>query len=301
MTWISFLRPGQLLFSLLLASLIAGLNAHPAVAADEGQPGTAVTTVAQPVPFDLGSAGEPLGSFRLTRIDRVIEVQQFAPQAEGGQFRTNVPECEADLRLSTIFAPSPYAVVTRIAETSIVSQVVLARRPPREEGGEDRQTLEMFGGTLEVSDSFCPRNVQRSEQPDVFIVQGRTTVSGTELLYDNASGLANLSGPVDLQRSGQDGQSPITATSERLVFNVDTDMSTLEGTVEVISDKRTSHSDTLELNEADGVAVLHGSPARSTEGSNVLEGSTLLYYLDSDDVVVVGGVTGTLEIDLTSP
>lgn len=279
MTWISFLRPAGLLLALLLLTAASDLA----------------------VPFDLDSAAEPLGSFRLTRNDRIIEVQQFAPQAEGGQFRTNVPDCEPDLRLSTVFAPSPYAVVTRIADTSIVSQVVLARRPPREEGGEDRQTLEMFGGTLEMSENFCPQNVERSGQPDVFIVQGRTTVSGTDLLYDNATGLANLSGPVDLQRTGEDGQPPITATSQRLVFNVDTDLSTLEGDVEVISDKRTSHADTLELNEAEGVAVLHGNPARSTEGANVLEGSTLLYFLDSDDVVVVGGVTGTLELDLDSP
>ena len=41
-----------------------------------------------------------------------------------------------------------------------------------------------------------------------------------------------------------------------------------------------------------------GSPARSVKGNDVLEGSTLLYYLDSDDVVVIGNVSGELEFDL---
>ena len=82
-----------------------------------------------PLQFDPAVAGDPRGSFRLTREERVIEVQQFAPQADGGEFRTNVPNCEEGLRLSTVYAPEPYGVVTRVADTSIVSQVVLARRP----------------------------------------------------------------------------------------------------------------------------------------------------------------------------
>jgi lipopolysaccharide export system protein LptA len=291
--WIRLLTAG----ALLLALLAAPAAAQPPPAPAE----TPETPAAEPVvPFDLGPAGEPLGSFRLTRNDRVIDVQQYAPQAEGGQFRTNVPDCEPGLRLSTVFAPAPWAVVTRIAETSIVSQVVLARRPPREEGGEERETLEMFGGNLEMSEAFCPENVQRSGEADVFIVQGRTTVQGLSLFYDNATGLANLAGPVNLQRTAEDGAA-IVASSENLVFNVDTEMSTLQGDVQVISDKRTSQADTLELNEQEGLATLRGTPARSTEGENVLQGDTLLYYLDTDDVVVVGGVTGTLELDLDTP
>jgi lipopolysaccharide export system protein LptA len=284
-TWI---RP------LWLAGLLAVLLPGPQAAAAETPPAAAG-------PFNLEEAGEPLGSFRLTRNDRIIDVQQYAPQAEGGQFRTNVPDCEPGLRLSTVFAPAPWAVVTRIAETSIVSQIVLARRPPREEGGEARETLEMFGGTLELTDNFCPENVQRSAASDVFIVQGRTTVSGTGLHYDNATGLAHLSGPVELERAAEGESAAIAASSDQLVFNVDTDRSTLEGDVEVISEKRVSHADSLELNEEEGLAVLQGSPARSAEGANVLEGSTLLYYLDTDDVVVVGAVSGTLELDLTTP
>jgi len=34
------------------------------------------------------------------------------------------------------------------------------------------------------------------------------------------------------------------------------------------------------------------------KGTDVLQGNRLLYYLDSDDVVVIGNVTGEIEIEL---
>lgn len=299
LTWIKPLRAGIL--SLLLTAALAQ-EAEPGETGEAAGAGVpAADSAPARLQFDVEAAGDPLGSFRLSHGERVIAVQQFAPQAEGGQFRTNVPNCEEDLRLSTVYAPSPYAVVTDIGETSIVSPIVLARRPPREEGGEDQQTLEMFGGSLSVDENFCPQELQRSAAPGVFIRQGRTIVSGTELFYDNATGLADLNGPIDLQRTSESGDNDLTATADSLVFDVNTDLSTLKGDVEVISDKRVSHAETLILNEEEAYATLLGSPARSVEGENVLEGDTLLYYLDTDDVIVLGGVSGKLMLDLSDP
>lgn len=265
--------------------------------AGDSSPAAPSLTPPEPLSFDPAEAGAPLGSFRLVRNDRTIQVEQYAPQAQGGQFRTNVPNCEADLRLSTVYAPAPWAVVTRVAETSIVSAVVIARRPPADEGGESRETLTMFGGSLGVDDGFCPTDLAPSGAQDVYIVQGRTLVSGTELLYENESGLAHLTGPVRLLRSAE-GESPeIVAAAERLTFDVDTDLSTLEGGVVVSSGSRVSEADSLVLDEAAGLATLHGSPARSRDGDNQIEGSTLLYYLDTDDVIVIGGVSGTMNLE----
>ena len=81
-------------------------------------------------------------------------------------------------------------------------------------------------------------------------------------------------------------------------FAVGEQRATLSGTVEVVSEERTTTGETLELDEEAGTAVLTGSPARSVKGNDVLEGGRLLYYLDSDDVVVIGNVEGELEIDL---
>lgn len=234
----------------------------------------------------------------------MIEVRQYAPQAEGGEFRTNVPNCEPDLRMSTVYAPEPYFVVTQVAETSIISRVVLARRPQQgdpeaqEDAAPAGDTLNMFGGSVAVDESYCPVDVSKSAAEDVYIVQGRTLISGTELLYDNATGLAQLEGPVKLLRQAEGDGPEIVASSESLSFDVETDESTLLGTVMVRSDTRTSFADSLVLDEAAGLATLTGSPARSVDGSDEITGDVLLYYLDTDDVVVMGGVSGTLELEL---
>ena len=274
---------------------LAGLAAFTCLALGQAPPPP------EPLAFDVEAAGAPLGSFRLNRPDRVIEVQQHAPQAEGGQFRTNVPICEEGLSMSTVFAPSPWAVVTQVADTRIVSAVVLARRPPADQGGADRETLTMFGGRLSVDEGFCPVDMEPSGAEDVYLLQGRTVISGTELLYENETGLAHLSGPVRLLRSAVDESPEIRAAAEAMTFDVDTELSTLEGGVRVSSGTRLSEADTLVLDEANGLATLHGSPARSREGSDEVTGSTLLYYLDTDDVVVIGSASGSISIDLDAP
>lgn len=250
----------------------------------------------EPLWFDADSAGDPLGSFRLTRNQRIILVQQFAPQADGGQFRTNVPNCEAGLRLSTVYAPAPHAVVTDVAETRIIAPLVLSRRPEVE--GESSETLTMFGGSVVLDDGLCPAELDRSGLAEVYILQGLTMVSGTELLYDNDTGLADLSGPVRLLRDGGDSGPQIVASAESLVYDVDTELSTLSGEVEISSGERVSYADTLVLDEEAGLATLTGKPARSIEGENEIRGDVLLYYLDTDDVVVQGAVSGTIELEL---
>lgn len=248
------------------------------------------------LPFVPPAEGQPLGSFRLRRDERSLLVEQYAPQSAGGQFRTNVPGCEEGIRLSTVYGPDPYAVVTRVGEhTEIVSRIVLARRP---EGDGGADTLTMFDGSLGVDDGYCPVEVSESGLQQVFIRQGRTVASGTHLVYDNETGLAELTGPVRLRRAASGDSPEITANAASLTFDIETELSTLEGDVVVSSGKRLSHADSLVLDEKEGLARLSGSPARSSEGDNAIRGEQLLYYLDSDDVIVSGGAGGTLRLDL---
>lgn len=251
-------------------------------------------------PFRPPADEDALGSFQLKHDARSLVVSQYAPQAEGGQFRTNVPGCEEEVRLSTVYGPEPYAVVTRVGEdTEIISRVVLARRPAGGDGdGPAHDTLTMFDGSLTVDDSYCPADVEESGQALVFIVQGRTVASGTRLVYDNGTGLAELDGPVRLLRTAEGDSPEITANAASLTFDVETDLSTLSGDVAVSSGERISHADVLVLDEAAGLAQLTGDPARSVEGNNTIRGSELLYYLDADEVVVTGGVGGTLDLEL---
>ena len=170
-----------------------------------------------------------------------------------------------------------------------------------EEGGEspaENETIEMFGGSLSFSDTLCPENVERSTQPDVTIEQGRSTTKGTLLNYDNATGEGDLSGPVALERIAEGDSPALSVTAEGgLTFNDDEDVSTFRGGVQTTSEGRVSSADTLEYNEAAGVAILRGSPARSQEDDDVVEGSVIEYYLDSNDVVVKENVKGVFEYD----
>src|SRR5690606_42112622 len=94
------------------------------------------------------------------------------------------------------------------------------------------------------------------------------------------------------------GDAAVTASSESMSFAVGEKRATLTVAVVVTSQDRATSGDTLELDEEAGTAVLTGSPARSVKGADVLQGNRLLYYLDSDDVVVMGNVTGEIELEL---
>jgi lipopolysaccharide export system protein LptA len=90
----------------------------------------------------------------------------------------------------------------------------------------------------------------------------------------------------------------LAATAAALEYDLDTERSTLTGGVRVVAGDRVSEAETLELDEEAGLATLTGNPARSQKGEDRIEGDTLLYYLDSNDVVVIGAVKGTLEVEL---
>jgi lipopolysaccharide export system protein LptA len=230
---------------------------------------------------------------RLNRDDRTIQVIQNAPSSEGGKFHLRAP-CEDGMRLNTVYAPEPYLVETNVNETLITSSIVLDTRP---EGRQDDATLELFGGTLEVDDRFCPQNIVRSEQPDVTVYQGRTTITGTTFFYENATGLGTLSGPIDLVRT-QAGEAPeLGAVADTLTIDVDRDVTLLQGNTTVSADGRESHADEVEYDEASGMAILRGSPARSEKDGDVVQGNVIEYDLDSNDVVVKGGISATFEFN----
>ena len=255
---------------------------------------------------------KPIGSMSIKRKDRTIVVSLYAPSEEGGEFRLNVPECEKDLRLSTIYAPKPYIVETQVNEAVITSQIALSRRPPNVENaegeiierGSDKEKLELVGGTLKVDqETLCPEDIQRTETADVTLKEGRTTVLGANFLYDNNIGIGNMKGPITLDRVAEGDSPALNATSDTIEVNVDDDKTFLEGNVKVNSEDRVSEATTLEYNKEDGIAILQGDrdkniPAKSTKGTDVLQGYTIIYYLDTNDVVVQGDVQGDIEVDL---
>ncbi len=230
---------------------------------------------------------------QINRNERVIRVVQNAPSAEGGEFRLNA-RCEEGVRYGTIYAPAPYEVETFVNDARITSQIVIEKRPG---GREDEAQLEIFGGTLAIDDAtLCPTDIAESESPDVTIFEGRTTTTGSRFNYDNTQGLGTLIGPVTLEREAE-GESPaLSATSESLGIDVDQDLTTLQGGVQLTSGERVSSADTVEFDEQAGMAILRGDPAESRDGDNIVRGRVIEYDLDSNDVVVREGISASFEL-----
>jgi lipopolysaccharide export system protein LptA len=256
-----------------------------------------------------------LPTIEIKRKDRSIRVVNYAPDEEGGQSRLNIQSCQEsdeELRTSTFYAPTPSFIRTYVNEAVLTSSIAFSLRPPnvRNEAGEiiedggEKAKLELVGGTLKINeDTLCPEEIERTETADVTLKEGRTTALGANFLYDNNTGIGNMKGPITLDRVAEGDSPALNATSDTMEVNVDDDKTFLEGNVKVNSEDRVSEATTLEYNEEDGIAILRGDrakniPAKSTKGSDVLQGYTIIYYLDTNDVVVQGDVQGDIEVDL---
>lgn len=242
-----------------------------------------------------------LPSFELRRGERPITVQQTASDAEGGFSITRAgPTCRTDENLSFYYAPSPKQIDTTVDNTRIRSSIVF-RTQPKEGGSEaqDRAVLDFFGGSLGLNDeTLCPQNLERDAQQQVVVTEGRTTVRGRSLRYENSNGLGEMTGPVNLTRHAAEDSPPLTGSAAFLVLDTDTDLQTFRGGVEIESDGRTSEADSFVLDEEAGVAVMRGNPARSRDEEGEVAGSVIEYDLDTNDVVVTEGVEGNFTLDL---
>ena len=106
-----------------------------------------------------------------------------------------------------------------------------------------------------------------------------------------------MKGPIFLERSKVGSGNSVTALADELIFELDTNQIVMVGDVRVQAGDRLSQADRLELNETEGIALLTGQPAMSTEGQSVIEGDRIRYYLDSNEVIVLGNIRGTFEIN----
>jgi lipopolysaccharide export system protein LptA len=230
----------------------------------------------------------------IERGERLILVEQLARAADGARTILGNENCEEATRVTLFYGPAPGVVQTRVDETRLTSTVALVR-VPNDEGDE---TLELFGGRATIDRRGCLEEIDGDEAELVVLEQGRTTVTGTRFFLDQGTDLADMDGPVLLERRDESGTVGLEATSRGLTFDVATERATLVGDVVVTSDQRVSTAERLELDEAAGVALLTGSPAVSRRGSDEVRGMVLRYDLDTDDVIVTGGVEATFEIDL---
>jgi lipopolysaccharide export system protein LptA len=230
----------------------------------------------------------------IERGERLILVEQFGRASDGARSILANDNCEPGTRVTLFYGPPPGRVQTTFDDTRLTSTIAVVRVP---DGAED-ETLELRGGRAVISRPGCLEEVDEDGAELVVLEQGRTTVTGTRFFLDQDSDVADMAGPVTLQRRGEDGTVALEASARQLRFDIASERATLEGDVTVRSEDRESTAERLELDEAAGIAILTGQPAVSRKGQDEVRGATLRYDLDSDDVVVIGGVRATFQVDL---
>lgn len=180
------------------------------------------------------------------------------------------------------------------------------------EGGDGH--IEMSAGTArfldEVSEgktdrlSRCAVEATPKTSPDtVFVTQGRTSLKGQSLVYDESDGVARIDGPITFERAPEAGKPDterLTGNSERIEVNVDKETTTLVGKVTLKNGTRISQAEQVEYDDAANVAILRGSAealAQSVNGSEVICAQVIRYNLDQNTVTAIGGIVGTLPDD----
>lgn len=241
-------------------------------------------------------------TFTLKRDDTELVITNRALASEGARSIGNNRNCEEGVRLTVVYGPAPGRVETQVEDSLLTSHLAIIRTPEGAEEGEGQETLELRDATVEFDRPGCPVQVVDADAPVVRLEQGRTTVEGSRFFLDRNEDVGIMDGPVRFTRTADpttaSGGAEIRAQADAMRFAIGEQRATLAGNVSVTSDDRITTGDALELDEEAGTALLTGTPARSVKGSDSLEGNRLLYYLDSDDVVVLGNVQGELEVDL---
>jgi len=237
-------------------------------------------------------------TFTLKRDDTELVISNRALAADGARTIGNNRNCEEGQRLTIVYGPAPGHVETRVEDALLTSSLAVIRAPVAAQEGEGEETLELSDASVTFNRPGCIEAAEPVATPRVTLVQGRTEVRGTRFFLDRGEDEGVMDGPIALERASDDGGEPLLAEADRMTFAVGAQRATLLGNVRVTSEERVTSGFSLELDEEAGTAVLVGNPARSVRGDDVLEGNRLLYYLDSDDVVVIGNVQGQLEIEL---
>ncbi|MFC5848511.1 LptA/OstA family protein [Deinococcus petrolearius] len=182
-----------------------------------------------------------------------------------------------------------------------VPLAVVTNRPPAEgqEGSDGR--VEASAGTARFLDAApeggtdrlgaCGVEALPKPAPDtVLVTQGKTSLRGQDLVYDETDGVARIAGPIRFTRDN--AEQPLSGSSERIEVDVDAERTLLVGKVELKSEGgRVSRAPRVEYDDAANTARLYatgGEPAESTRGTDVLRVTSgyILYNLDSSDVVV---------------
>lgn len=188
-----------------------------------------------------------------------------------------------------------------------VPLAVVTQQQPKEgqEGSDGR--VEASAGTARFLDAApegarerllrCGVEASPKPAPDtVFVTQGKTSLQGQKLLYDETDGIARIDGPITFKRPNE--TDPLSGTSQRIEVDVDAEKTTLVGNVVLNSEGgRVSRAARVEYDDTRNLARLIGTPeqpAESVKGGDKLTAGTILYDLDRNEVYAVKPEGGTI-------
>lgn len=188
--------------------------------------------------------------------------------------------------------PLPYRVNVRFGKDArAFGALALVEQIP-----DGRESVRLSSGDASYIESEERLEVKaKSAEKAVEVQQGKSTVFGSRLDYENESGEADVKGPISLTRKSD---KPLTGSAERMVYNVDDEVLRLFGTVQLEQDGRTTTASSAIVREKDRLAFLFGTPdkpVRSVNKDGFVEGTKLQYNLDTSDVVVLEGVKGEFQ------
>jgi len=237
----------------------------------------------------------------IKRDDTDIVITNFGSSADGAKSILANKNCKEGVVTRIFYAPGSY-VETISDKTTLTSEIALIEKQSKKAEDADgfEETLELFGGSMEFNRPKCPVNVQRSAEPDVSLKQGKTTVKGVNFFLDKANNIGLMKGLITLKRSAKNPQNDLNASAEILKVNLDNNAITLSGNVKITSAGRVSTADRLEYDDENAIAILYGNPAVSKKDSDILKSDIIIYYLDSNDVVAKGHITGEFIFDTGS-
>lgn len=233
----------------------------------------------------------------IDRDDTQITVTNLSLGSEGAKTYLSNRNCKEGFKTSIFYGPVEGFVETLSEGAKLLSSMVVIETPDTETA-DNKDRVQLYNASnVSFSRPRCIEEEERLDDP-IRLEQGRTTILGESLVLEPDDNVGDMRGPITLERAAE-GESPsLSAQSDELQFDFDTDLSTLSGNVTITSEDRVSTADVLEYDEANGVAIMRGNPARSTQGDDFVEGSVIRYFLNNNDVMVVGGINGEIEVDL---
>lgn len=240
----------------------------------------------------LGQAGVEVV---VPRDDNQITIRNLDESIDAKTYLNN-KNCKEGIQTSIFYGPKAGFVNTLSEDAKLTSSVVIIETPEGE--GEERERVELFNADLTFNRPRCPEEITRKPEEKVRLEQGRTTVTGESFVLEPEEDIGSMRGPVTLERVAEGDSPSLSAKSDELNYDFDSETSVLRGNVEVTSEDRISQAEELEYDEENSVAIMTGSPATSQDAEGTVQGEMIVYYLDSNDVVVKGDISAEIEIDL---